>query len=71
MPVIDRRARLAAAEREAQSYAEALDAIREALGQKQTHYLVMADDVRELVEAVDRGDGSAPLVLKKLRERCP
>jgi hypothetical protein len=69
MPVIDRRARLAAAERAATDYAEALDAIREALGQRETHYLVMPGDVRDLVDAIERGDGSAPIVLKRLRER--
>ena len=50
-------------------YGETLDAIRRALGQEGTHYLVMADDVRELVEAIERDDSSAKKVLEKLRER--
>jgi hypothetical protein len=54
--------------REARTYAEVLDNIREALGQAMTHYLVMADDVKELVEAIEN-DKDAKAVLKKLRER--
>lgn len=55
--------------RGARDYGETLDAIRRALGQEGTHYLVMADDVRELVEAIERDDSSAKKVLEKLRER--
>jgi hypothetical protein len=51
----------------ARDYGEALDQIRIALGQEETHYLVMADDVRELVQAVERADGSALIVLRRLR----
>jgi len=68
MPVISRRFRLADAERTALAYGEALDNIRKALGQNETHYLIMADDVRDLVQAVERNDGSAPLVLERLRK---
>jgi hypothetical protein len=55
------------------SLAESLDNVREALGQEATHHLVMADDVKELVKAVEScaGDGGcrALLVLQKLRGR--
>jgi len=54
---------------DADGFAEALDQVREALGQKETHYLVIADDVEELVKSVERDDGSAKAVLQKLRER--
>jgi hypothetical protein len=39
--------------REANGYAESIDAIRETLGQKETHYLVMPDDVATLVKALE------------------
>jgi len=39
--------------REANGYAETIDAIREALGQKVTHYLVMPDDIATLVKALE------------------
>lgn len=52
---------------EAKSYAEVLDDIRDALGQTSTHYLVTADDIEELVQAVEKDNGSAMVVLRKLR----
>jgi hypothetical protein len=59
--------------RESNGYAETLDNIRDALGQKATHHLVMADDVRELVEAAEAcgRDRSckAAAALKSLRKR--
>jgi len=58
--------RFAAASRAARDYAQTIDNVREALGQKSTHYLIVADDVKELVEAIEsRCD--AVLVLKRLR----
>jgi len=48
-------------------YAETLEAIREALGQEQTHFLAMPGDVKDLVEAVERDGGSAKSVLERLR----
>jgi len=52
--------------RDARVFAETIDDVREALGQKATHYLVIADDVKELVEAIEsRCD--ALVVLKRLR----
>ena len=61
--------------REAREYAESLDNIRAALGQEATHHLVMADDVEELVKAVelcaDDGGCRAMTVLHKLREGNP
>jgi predicted methyltransferase MtxX (methanogen marker protein 4) len=62
-------ARLTLFWRGARDYAQTVDNVREALGQKETHYLIMADDVQELVEAVERDDGSAKTVLKQLRDR--
>ncbi len=60
-------------ERAAKSFAESLDNVREALGQEQTHHLVMAGDVEELVKAVElcASDGGcrAMTVLTKLRQR--
>lgn len=60
-------------ERAAKSFAESLDNVREALGQEQTHHLVMADDVEELVKAVElcASDGGcrAMTVLRRLRDR--
>ncbi len=57
----------------AKSFGETLDNIREALGQEATHHYVMADDIEELVKAVElcASDGGcrAMTVLKKLRER--
>jgi hypothetical protein len=50
-PELLKRFKLAA--REARNLAEALGAIREALGQKETHYLVMANDVAILVKALE------------------
>ena len=45
---------------------ESLDNVREALGQDETHYLVIADDVKDLVEAIEsRCD--ALVVLKRIR----
>lgn len=55
---------------EARSYAETIDNVREALGQDETHYHIIADDVRDLVEAVERQGGAALEVLQKLRERA-
>lgn len=58
----------------ARDYAEALDNIRGALGQKQTHHLVMAGDVKDLVQAVQKCDRDydcgccAAVVLKQLQE---
>lgn len=69
------RSSLAAIEEDlvALAYAGAIDAVRKALGQKETHYLVVADGVKELVEAVKlcESDGGcrAMTVLRKLRER--
>jgi len=66
--------RFKSAVREARAFAESLDAIREAIGQKETHYLVMPSDVKELVEAVQKCDRDydcgccAAVVLKGLRE---
>jgi hypothetical protein len=57
--------------REANNYAEVIDFVREALGQDETHYLVVADDVKELVDAVElcASDGGcrAKTVLERLR----
>jgi hypothetical protein len=57
--------------RAAKSFAESLDNIREAIGQGETHHLVMAGDVAELVKAVELGDpvSQAMVVLRKLRSR--
>ena len=59
--------------RAARVYAESLDNVREALGQEETHYLVIADDVEELVKAVElcSSDGGcrAMTVLTRLRQR--
>lgn len=58
--------------RVAKSLAESLDNIREVLGQRETHHLVMAGDVEELVKAVElcASDGGcrAMGVLRKLRQ---
>lgn len=40
-------------QREVRSLSEALDSIRAALGQEQTHYLVMAGDVEDVVKALE------------------
>ena len=53
----------------ARGYAETIDNVREALGQVVTHYLIVADDVKELVEAVEKHGGPAAEVLQKIRER--
>ena len=50
-PELLRRFQLAA--EEARNFGEALDNIRTALGQKETHYLVMADDVAVLVKTLE------------------
>lgn len=59
--------------REHRAFAETIDGVRSALGQEATHYLVVADDVRELVEAVERcaddGGCRAAQVLRGLRKR--
>jgi len=51
--------------------ARALDGVREALGQKETHFLVIADDVKELVMAIENceADGGcrAATTLGKIR----
>ena len=51
--------------------ARALDGVRESLGQKETHFLVIADDVKELVMAIENceADGGcrAATTLGKLR----
>lgn len=54
---------------EARGFAETIDNVREALGQDVTHYFIIADDVKELVEAVERQGGAALEVLQKIRER--
>lgn len=46
-------ARLEAVERAMRDYACTLEAIREALGQKETHHLIMADDVESVVKALE------------------
>ena len=46
--------RLVAADRDAQAYAEAIDNVRQALGLSETHYLVIADDVRDLKTKADK-----------------
>jgi glycosyltransferase involved in cell wall biosynthesis len=55
------------------AFAETIDGVREALGQEKTHYLVVADDVQELVQAIEAcaSDGGcrAKVVLERLRER--
>jgi hypothetical protein len=48
--------RFQAASREARAFAETIDNVRAALGQEATHYLIIADDVKELVEAVELDD---------------
>ncbi len=59
--------RFAASTRDAKTFAGVLDAVREALGQKVTHYLLIAGHVKELVEAVEsRSD--AVRVLRGIRE---
>jgi hypothetical protein len=64
-------------ERAARDYEEALDNIREALGQKRTHHLVMAGDVKDLVLAVQKCDSDydcgccAAVLLKGLQEEAP
>jgi hypothetical protein len=59
--------------RAAKAFAETVDNVRAALGQEGTHYLVVADDVEELVKAVElcESDGGcrAMTVLRKLREQ--
>lgn len=67
--------RLQADARAAKSFEEVIDGVREALGQRETHYLVVAQDVEELVKAVelderaDDGGGRATVVLRNLRSR--
>lgn len=60
---------LACESKAATAYAETIDNVREALGQKATHYLIIADDVRLLVDAVEKQGGPALGVLRDLRER--
>jgi hypothetical protein len=63
------RAEAKVANGEALAFSETLDAIREALGQKSTHHLVMAGDVLELVDAIEHCDGCrVKVVLQRLRE---
>lgn len=64
-PELLRRFKFAA--QEAQTFSEVVDNIREALGQKVTHYLVIADDVKELVEAIESRCDPL-LVLKRIRK---
>jgi hypothetical protein len=45
--------RLRGAAHEARNYAETLDAVREALGQKETHYLCIPDDVGIAIKALE------------------
>lgn len=45
--------RFSAATRAARDYAATIDNVREALGQEATHYLIVADDVKDLVEAIE------------------
>jgi hypothetical protein len=59
--------RFAGASKAATAYAETIDNVREALGQKTTHYHVVAGDVKELVEAVEKQGGHALRVLQRLR----
>ena len=59
--------RFASASRAARDYAETIDNVRQALGLEATHYLIIADDVKDLVEAIEsRSD--AMKVLKRIRE---
>ena len=58
--------RFAVAARAARDYAETIDNVREALGQKSTHYLIIADDVKELVDAVE-SHRDALSVLKRIQ----
>ena len=55
------------------AFAETIDAVREALGQEGTHYLVVPGDVKELVTAVAICDADggchAFKVLERLREQ--
>lgn len=56
--------------RGATTFAEVIDNVREALGMDATHYLIVADDVKELVEAVEKGGESpAAKVLGEIRDR--
>jgi hypothetical protein len=59
--------------RESTAYGETIESVREALGQKETHYLVMSGDVKELVEAIElcASDGGcrAMTVLRHLQTR--
>ena len=52
---------------EATAFAEVIDNVRAALGQESTHYLVIADDIKELVDAVERESPRAKDVLRKIR----
>jgi hypothetical protein len=47
------QAELSAYTRAADNYAESLDAVREALGQKETHYLCIPDDVGIAIKALE------------------
>lgn len=46
--------RFESAARAARDYAETIDNVRGALGQEATHYLVIADDVKDLVDAIEK-----------------
>ena len=45
---------LEALQKESRAYAETVDNVREALRQRETHYLVVADDVKDVVDALYR-----------------
>ena len=69
-------ARFQGIEHTLREYAGTLEAIREALRQKETHYMVMAGDVEDVVRALERyakGDTMMPSLaretLKRLRAR--
>lgn len=51
--IMDQTEEIAGLRREIRSLSEALDNIRIALGQEQTHYLVMASDVEDVVKTLE------------------
>lgn len=51
----------------AETFAVIIDDVRKALGQSTTHYLVVADDVRELVHWVEKDNCDALTALERLR----
>lgn len=61
--------------RDARNFADTIDGVRGALGQEATHFLVVAGDVKDLVDAVERcaddGGCRAMTVLHRLRESTP